>query len=150
MDTDELPPRYWNHPVTIEAKRAGEIVFPAAIYMDGLPYSQVDGVIAITVINLATNKRFVCVVFRKRHLCKCGCKGCCSLYALHRFVAWRIEALGTGTWPTMRHDGTPFLTDKNDSLRAKRAGQKKMHSPQRAQYPNQKLSRMGVSCGRSG
>jgi hypothetical protein len=60
------------------------------------------------------------VVFRKRFLCKCGCKGWCSMYPIFAFLHWGFRALAEGTHPLDGVDGEPF--GPGDRERSKRAG----------------------------
>lgn len=69
-----LPPRYYRHPV-VQGARDGELVWPIAIYLDGVPYSHTDGVIGWWLINLITRKRYGYAVRRKRIICQCGRRG---------------------------------------------------------------------------
>eukprot|EP00969_Alexandrium_andersonii_P163147 7212962-Alexandrium_andersonii.AAC.1 len=52
----ELPPAYHNHPV-VEAAGT-DVVVPLQLYLDGVPYSEVDSVVGIWAVNLATQGRY--------------------------------------------------------------------------------------------
>ena len=45
---------------------------------------------------------------RKSDLCQCGCRGLCTLQAVMRLISWSMNCLASGTWPEVRHDGSPF------------------------------------------
>jgi hypothetical protein len=45
------------------------------------------------------------VVLKKRDLCRCGCRGYCSLYTALSFIEWAVAALVSGLYPATRHDG---------------------------------------------
>ena len=53
------PPIYYEHPVVRE--NPGDVVYPLALYLDGVGYSKVDTVLGITITNLLTGKRLLCV-----------------------------------------------------------------------------------------
>ena len=113
-----LPPAYWEHPVVRDAGDAP--VAPLAFYVDGVPYSQSDSVLGWWVINLISQRRYLVAVLRKRLLCKCGCKGWCTLYPFFALMRWSFDALARGVWPAERHDHAPW--QPLDSRRAERAG----------------------------
>eukprot|EP00969_Alexandrium_andersonii_P301299 13320150-Alexandrium_andersonii.AAC.1 len=53
---------------------------------------------------------------RKKRLCRCGCRGWCTLDPLFRWVHWVIAALACGVFPARRHDEGPFGADEVDRL----------------------------------
>lgn len=59
-------------------------------------------------------------VIGKDFCCKCGCLGRHTLDAIVSIFAWSMQILWSGTWPTCRHDGTPF--DKSDTYRKAKTG----------------------------
>ena len=67
------------------------------------------------VINLATERRHLVLTLRKRHICKCGCRGWCSYWAAFDFTAWLIESVASGVYPTVRHDGSSWAEDSLDA-----------------------------------
>ena len=97
IDNQELPPCYWTHPVVQES--AEDVVVPIALYLDGVQYSNVDSVIGFWVINLTTGARQLLVALRKRLLCRCGCRGYCTMYPVFRFLAWSFNAAANGKYP---------------------------------------------------
>ena len=74
------PPSYESHPVV--QRNAGRLVAPLGVYMDALPYSLVDSVLGVWVINLVTGARDVLLTIRKKRVCSCGCKGWCTYYPI--------------------------------------------------------------------
>ena len=113
------PPSYESHPVV--QRNAGRLVAPLGVYMDALPYSLVDSVLGVWVINLVTGARHVLLTIRKKRVCSCGCKGWCTYYVILLWIRWCIECMASGVFPERRHDSTPF-TDMHDELRAAVAG----------------------------
>lgn len=94
----------------------GQLVAPLAIYMDALPYSLVDSVLGVWLVNLVTGGRHVLLLLRKRMVCACGCRGWCTYFLVLSWIHWFIECLAKGRNPERRHDGTPF-SDMHDELR---------------------------------
>lgn len=113
-----LPPAYLEHPVV--RQHPDQTVLPVAIFIDAVPYSLTDSVLGIWGVDVLSGRRFLCGAFRKRNMCRCGCKGWCSYYALFSVATWSIEALAAGTWPRRRHDGRDWLA--SDSMRQSKAG----------------------------
>ena len=91
-----LPDRYWTNEVV---QRTADEVHVAAVYLDGTPYSKKDGVLAIVVANLLTRRRHLVAVVRKSIMCRCGCRGWCTLWPIFNFVAWSFQAMATNTFP---------------------------------------------------
>jgi hypothetical protein len=114
---DELPPCYWNHPV-VQGAAAHEKVFPVALYLDGLPYSITDSVVGFWLISLIDGRRYLIAVLRKRIICKCGCKGWCTLWHLFAMLHWDLLAGARGRYPDERYDG-PWLRGSDDAREAR-------------------------------
>ena len=104
------PPVFTEHEV-VKAAGPGELVVPLAIYVDGAQYGGAAGagrsktVLNVSMINLCTQRRHVGIVFRKHVACKCGCKGYCSYSRLFQFLRWSVDALASGTYPSLDWDG---------------------------------------------
>ena len=113
------PPVYSQHP-QVAAAAPGEVVYPLALYMDGVPFQRRESVLAFYIVNLLSPKRHLCVVIRKSQMCRCGCRGWCSLDPIMRFLKWSISAFA-GVLPRERHDGTAFTT-RADAQRRSVAG----------------------------
>jgi len=105
----QLPPIYHNHKVV--RSNPGCAVIPAALYLDGVPFTRQDGVLGFWCHNLLTNARHCLVVLRKSEMCACGCRGWDSLYVVWAVLAWAFRALANGVCPLERHDGTPWAND---------------------------------------
>ena len=116
---DEWSDVYARHPV-VEA--AGPPVLPAALYVDGVPYSNSDGVVGFWLYNLVSNVRHLCVVVRKRHLCQCGCvpQGWCTINVILTYLAWSLGALAEGKHPRLTHEQKPWA--ENEDVRRVLAG----------------------------
>eukprot|EP00969_Alexandrium_andersonii_P336303 14865322-Alexandrium_andersonii.AAC.1 len=69
---DKLPRAYHENPVVTEATAAGEAVVPLQLYMDGVPYSGVDSVVGLWLVNMISGSRRVIGLVRKRIVCRCG------------------------------------------------------------------------------
>ena len=98
-------------------RNPGRLVAPVGLYMDALPYSLVDSVLGVWIINLVTGARHVVMTVRKKLVCNCGCKGWCTYYPILLWIRWCIECMARGEFPDRRHDGTPF-TDAHDEIRS--------------------------------
>ena len=116
---------YTDHPIVVGEPADGSPEgppLPGAIYLDGVPYSQTDGVIGVWLENLVNGKLYCFLLLRKKTLCKCGCRGWCTLQSIFRYINWCLRALARGRFPTERHDLKEF-TDR-EPLRADLAGKR--------------------------
>jgi hypothetical protein len=83
------PPSYNEHHLVQEARAAGEdLPVPVALYLDGVHYAanqpgRNDGVLGIWCYFLQTHRRHLSINLRLRDLCKCGCRGWCTLHPHH-------------------------------------------------------------------
>jgi hypothetical protein len=118
LDVDRMPPAYWQH--SIVSSNPFSRVVPLALFIDGVPYSITDSVIGFWLICVATGKRYLFATLRKRLLCKCGCRGWCTLRAIFMVIVWSLTALAQGVFPTRRHDGE---WKPSDDARARKGGQ---------------------------
>ena len=109
----ELPPCYMQHVV---AQERGHRAWPLALYVDGVPTTSKDGMLGFWVYSLLTQKRHLCVALRKSSLCRCGCRGWCTLHGVFAFLHWSFQALAAQQFPPSRHDGRPWLTQKSSSM----------------------------------
>ena len=92
----------------VRSSPPGTIV-PIGIYLDGVKYQNRDSTLGIWAINLATNRRHLMLCLPKRSLCRCGCRGWCSLDPALRFVEWTFTAMRIGKYPASFFDG-PWRT----------------------------------------
>ena len=117
--TEEVwAPVYHDHPV-VAAAGANE-VFPVAVYLDGVPYTKQDSFLGVYCYNLVSGKRHLTAILRKRLMCRCGCKGWCSMWPLFHFLHWSLSSLASGVFPARRHDGGEWRN--SDERRASLAG----------------------------
>ena len=102
----EWPTAFGNHPVS---QKADGPVTPLALYLDGAQYSKVGAsVLVIVVVNMLTGTKHLISTLNKRLLCRCGCRGWCTLRPLMEFLAWSLGALATGAFPSTSCDGAPW------------------------------------------
>ena len=102
-------------------RNPGADVFPLSLYIDGVPVTRRDGLLILTVTNLATSRSWLLAAVKKSAMCKCGCRGWCSLWSIMNWVHWCLESLATGLLPSKRSDGTDFWPQEEQ--RQKQAGQ---------------------------
>jgi hypothetical protein len=114
----EWPDQYYSH--RLVRSYPGERVWPLSLYLDGVAYSNIDNVLGITISNMVSGTRHLCVTLRKALICRCGCRGWCTLWSIWRYVGWCINALSAGTFPTSRHDFRPWSS--TDEIRESLAG----------------------------
>ena len=72
-----------SHPPDSHGTR-GTDVHPLALYVDGVRHTKRDGVIGFFIYSLVTPRRHLCVAVRKSDLCRCGCRGWCSMRGAQR------------------------------------------------------------------
>ena len=114
--------QYRNHPV-VQNAGPNDIIYPFAMYLDGVPFQKKDGTLAFYAYNLVTCRRHLLICLRKSQMCKCSCNGWCSLFAVMTWLRWSIEALAKGQLPRHRHDGSNFCA-AGDISRLASAGTK--------------------------
>ena len=102
-----------NHPVVRVARAEGlhwSRIVPLVIYTDGVKYSTRDSFVQISITDYRTLKMVPFVIVRKDDMCKCGCRGWCTLFPIlveiainlrdGRVAGFRIAAIMTkGDWP---------------------------------------------------
>ena len=86
IESNSLPPSYYDHVVV--TRNPTEHVWPISLFVDGVPYSQVDSVIGLWLVNMVNGQRYLFATSRNKFMCRCGCKGWCSLFAMFRFLRW--------------------------------------------------------------
>eukprot|EP00971_Amphidinium_carterae_P196457 3898558-Amphidinium_carterae.1 len=67
-----------------------------------------NGLLCFTICNLFSGNKWVWGAVRKSTLCKCSCKGWCTIWHFMQLVRWSMEALAEGNWPNADHLGQPF------------------------------------------
>jgi len=120
VELRELPEAYYSH--TLKQREPESSFLPISIFVDAVPYSQVDSVIGFWVLNEISSERRLLVSLRKQICCICGCRGWCSFRPVWSFLHWSLAALAKGVYPERRHDGSPFL--ETDTARRSRAGKR--------------------------
>ena len=48
---------------------------------------------------------------KSKDLCRCGCRGWCSQFAMQNYLRWSLEHVAKGIYPDRRHDGSEFAAD---------------------------------------
>ena len=81
---------------------------PCCLYLDGVAVTNRDGVLGIWIYNEISERRHLCCVIRKSALCKCGCRGACTLHPVMNTIKWSLTALAAGTFPSVGPDGSPL------------------------------------------
>ena len=102
---------YRSHPVVTSATRT---VLPCSLYLDGVAVTNRDGVLGIWCYAMISEKRHLITVLRKSSLCKCGCRGQCTLHPVFKTIQWSLAALASGKFPTHDPDGRVFSGWRHD------------------------------------
>jgi hypothetical protein len=103
VDTGKLCPNYLDDPVVRDSPPGS--VIPLGLYVDGVQYQKRDTTIGFWAINLITERRHLLACLPKRGLCRCGCRGYCSIYPILVFIEWSFSVMVAGLFPERRHDG---------------------------------------------
>ena len=104
---NDLPPSYYQHTVVLDS--APSLVFPVGLYIDGVQYNRRgESTLGVTMMHMVTGARHLICCLRKSTLCKCGCRGWCTLWQVWSVVAWALAGLAKGAWPGNRHDNSAF------------------------------------------
>ena len=108
LDDGTLPESYYDNPVV---EGSADPVMPIAIYIDGVPYSLTDSVVAVWVMNLISGVRHLVALVRKKLCCKCGCRGWDTFFPLLFYLKCCCRPLAAGVYPSARHDNTPWKAE---------------------------------------
>lgn len=104
----EWPSCFADHPA---AQATDEPVLPFALYLDGAQYTKVGAqVLVFAIVNLLTGCRHMWCALDKKLLCRCGCRGWCTLHPVLAFFAWSTKALCAGLFPELDHTGHAWTT----------------------------------------
>ena len=115
-----LPKAYTDHVAVQTAPHLP--VYPYSLYFDGVPITRHDAALCCYLVNLLNGTPFLVFVLRKADMCRCGCRGWCSIYVALRVLGWNIEHCSAlGREPTSRHDGSQWR--ESDAGRERRAGE---------------------------
>ena len=113
-----VPPSYFSHTV-VQTANDDEVVLPLYLYVDGLPITRRDGCVGFVLRSILPPRRpYLIICLRKEDMCKCGCKGWCTLHVVHVFLKWGFRAISNGRHPISRHDKSPFTADDPRAARA--------------------------------
>ncbi len=110
---------YRNHPVV--RANPGEPVLPLALYVDGMPFTKNDGMVAFYMYSLISGARYLIAILRKSHMCQCGCRHWSSHLPMLHFIHWSLATMAEGVFPRFRPDGSPWVAA--DGARFTMAGQ---------------------------
>ena len=102
-DGSRLSPLYRDHEVT---RLKGPKACPVGYFSDAVPHTNRDSFIAFYWSSIISGERFLICSLRKQDLCRCGCKGFCTLRSVMSVISWSFNCLAAGTWPEVRHDGS--------------------------------------------
>ena len=102
-------PQYEKHPV-VQAQPAGQFTVSLALYVDGVPSQRRDSVTGYWLVNLLTGRPHLFFTMREKNMCRCGCKGWCSQYAIWTCTRWLVDAIHTCRYPRQRHTMEPWRT----------------------------------------
>ena len=119
LEPGDLPDRFYQHPVY---DRHGAKTCPLGLFSDGVPYTKQESMIAFYWSSLLAPRRHLICAIRKSDLCRCGCKGLCTLGAVQRIIAWSFSVIQSGKWPEFDHMGRSLLLN-GEEARAAKAGQ---------------------------
>lgn len=114
FDPSMYPPRYREHAVV---KAKGDLAVPVGYFSDGVPHTKKDSFIAHYWSNTLTGQRYMICSIRKSDLCRCGCKGFCTIGRLQRIIAWSFNVLADGRYPRFDYNGQPFADELRSSTK---------------------------------
>lgn len=108
---------FTTHPVVVQNQ--GRLVLPYALYLDGVSFTRPDSLLGIFCYFVGTQRRHLLAVLRRSHVCRCGCRGWCTLYPVFQTLRWSMGALAAGRWPE-----TPPVGEwgPDDAARAAKGG----------------------------
>lgn len=117
------PPVYNSHPVVQRHRdvAADRIPVPVALYVDGIGYAKKNSIVGFFLVNLFTQKRHLALSVRKSVICRCGCRGWCSLGPIFEWLHWCLASMARGQQASERHSGGPFA--RSDGLISSLSGQ---------------------------
>jgi hypothetical protein len=114
----DLPAVYMNNAVAVASSHT---VQPVVLYADGFPISKKEGLIGFWVYFYLSQTRHLVAVIRKSRLCRCGCRGWCSIYPVLSFLRWSLHALSQKRYPSEDMSGKQWGED--DAGRESLAGE---------------------------
>ena len=109
LSNAELPELYHQR---VRQFDKGRPVSPVALYLDGVPFNKRDSCLGIWTYHVLTGRRHLCLVLRKSWLCRCGCKGWCSLWAAFEFCRWSFAHGANGEYPNAGFRNEPLKHER--------------------------------------
>ena len=106
-DRKEMPDVYYANK-TVREHGSTEFVWPWALFIDGVAYSNHDSCIGWWLHNVLTGTRFLFCALRKAVACRCACRGWCTFSEVFRFIKWSLFAMQNKLTPNTRHDFLPW------------------------------------------
>ena len=94
-----------------------ELPLLCAMYSDGIRFTRSDRTGKADSLDgfffhlVPQGRRHSVAFLRKSELCRCGCRGWCSVYPIMLLVSWSVRAMLQGRFPDTAHDGSPWLTE---------------------------------------
>lgn len=65
-----------------------------------------------------SKRRHAIAILKKSEMCRCGCRGWCSVWPVFSALRWMYRACSNGRMPDRRHDGRPFAAGDPRGQRA--------------------------------
>ena len=109
---------YWAHPIV--RRHHPNVVEPISLYVDGVPFTKSDGFVGVWMYSIRTGRRHVAAAIRKSAICRCGCRGWCTMFVIWSYIVWTLEACAEGFYPHHGVFGREF--DDEDEFRRGLAG----------------------------
>ena len=109
---------YWAHPIV--RRHHPNVVEPISLYVDGVPFTKSDGFVGVWMYSIRTGRRHVAAAIRKSAICRCGCRGWCTMFVIWSYIVWTLEACAEGFYPHHGVFGREF--DDEDEFRRALAG----------------------------
>ena len=109
-----MPRSYNEHELVVRARAAGQpLPVPLVMYIDAVRVTSALGgrsesLIGFWLYTWTTLKRHLLLGLRKTLLCRCGCRGWCTLYTIFVYISYGLRALRSGERLPLRHDGSPL------------------------------------------
>eukprot|EP00959_Pyramimonas_sp_CCMP1952_P182227 3810069-Pyramimonas_sp.AAC.1 len=112
-----MPPCYHTNPIVQAKLNRGEPPpVPIALFADGVRYTatlagRADSILGMWIRTLKSQKRHLLCSIRVNRMCRCGCRGWCTLHPVWAALAHGFRGLALGRRPRMKWDGTPRQPD---------------------------------------
>ena len=88
---------------------------PLGLHADGVPHQKGKSIDVFhwNFLGQPGSQRILSTVVASAFVCQCGCQGRHTLDAVMSVLCWSFRAIIMGTYPTTRHDGTPFSSPQD-------------------------------------